>query len=105
VQDIDKNIHLDFCGTENLPLGHNNTGLTKVSHYAQSLTVTSWSTAKSGTTTLLTQTSTAATRPAQIFAQLAAKTLQSIRPADHLQGVTLTDSRNATEQALLDAFS
>jgi hypothetical protein len=39
------------------------------------------------------------------FAQLAAKTLQSIRPADHLQGVTLTDSRNATEQALLDAFS
>lgn len=49
VQDIDKNIHLDLCGTENLPLGHNNSGLTKVSLHI--LTVTSWSTTKSGTTT------------------------------------------------------
>jgi 4-aminobutyrate aminotransferase-like enzyme len=31
VQDIDKNVLLDLCGTENLPLGHNHNVLTKVS--------------------------------------------------------------------------
>lgn len=31
VHDIDGNVLLDLCGTENLPLGHNHQGLTKVS--------------------------------------------------------------------------
>jgi 4-aminobutyrate aminotransferase-like enzyme len=30
VQDVDKNVLLDLCGTENLPLGHNSSSLTKL---------------------------------------------------------------------------
>lgn len=31
VQDVDGNVLLDLCGTESLPLGHNNDALIKVS--------------------------------------------------------------------------
>lgn len=92
VQDIDGNVLLDMCGTEGLPLGHNHDSLTSLSDN------------KSWDQYIINSNLDAASVATSDFHSRVNNVLGSIAPA-HLQAITLTGGRNASESALLDAFA
>lgn len=92
VQDVDGNVLLDLCGTESLPLGHNNDALIKHvnshkwDHFVVNAGLDAGQVSSIG------------------FSERANKLFKTLSPSDHLQAVKLTGGRNATEQAMMDAF-